>query len=63
MAAPAVPTATQLGKGFFQNLIENITIASNLSLPTSFDASQTGVLSSTTATQIINCLTTQRDLL
>lgn len=63
MAAPAVPFITQVGKGFFQNLIDNITLASNMSLPTSYDASQTGVISGTTATQIINCLTTTRDLL
>lgn len=63
MAAPAVPTFTQLGKGFFVNAIETITILSNLSLPISYEVSQTGVISGTTASTIVASLIVLRDLL
>ena len=63
MAAPAVPIATQLGKGFYVLAIEAITICSNLSIPIAADAAQTGVISGTTASTIIAALVVQRDLL
>ena len=62
MAAPVNPTWPQGSVGFFQLLIEMITIASNLSLPNSTDAALTGVFSSTTATLLIACAEKQRDL-
>lgn len=62
MAAPAVVSATQLGKGFYVALIELITIASNASIPIATDSTQTGVLSGTTASLVIAALIVQRDL-
>ena len=63
MAAPAVPVATQLGKEFYVLAIEAITLCSNLSIPTSYEVSQTGVISGTTAANVIAALIVQRDLL
>lgn len=62
MAAPVNPTNSQLSVGFFVAAAEIITICSNLSLPTSGDAAQTGVISGTTAATIVACLNAQRDL-
>ncbi len=63
MAAPATPASPWPGKGFYQMAIEAITICSNLSIPIATDASQTGVISGTTASLIVAALIVQRDLL
>jgi hypothetical protein len=63
MAAPAVPISAWPGKGFYQLMIEGLTICSNLSIPTAYDATQTGVVSGTSASTIIAALIVQRDLL
>ncbi len=63
MAAPLTPVTTQLSGGFFQLAIDIITLCSNLSIPTSYEISQTGVISGTAASAIVNALVVQRDLL
>ena len=63
MAALLTPVTTQLSIAWFDALIDAITLASNLSIPTSYEISQTGVISGTTASTIVNALTTQRGLL
>ena len=60
MAAPTTPVSAWPGVGFWQNAIDVITICSNLNIPIATEASQTGVLSGTTATLVIAALTLQR---
>lgn len=61
MAAPVNPTWPQGSVGFYQLLIDMVTIASNLSLPDATSGA-TGVFGSTTATVMIACAEKQRDL-
>ena len=60
MAAPTTPVSAFPGVGFFQLAIDVVTILSNLSIPVAYEASQTGVISGTTASTIVSALTTQR---
>ena len=63
MAAPVNPTGTGFAVGFYQMAQDMIVILSNLSLPVSGDASQTGVISGTSATVVIAALVAQQALL
>ena len=63
MAAPAAPTSAWPGKGFYQLMIEGLTICSNLNLPQGDAASNVTVFGGTTAALLIASLTVQRNLL
>lgn len=63
MAAPATPKAPALGKSVYQLAIDVITLISNTSMPISYEQTQTGVISGTTASTIVASLIVQRDLL
>lgn len=62
MAAPVNPTWPQGSVGFWQLVIDVVTIASNLSIPASDNAGATGVFSSTTAIALVAAAEKQRDL-
>jgi len=60
MAAPTTPISAWPSVSFWQQAIDIVTALSNMSIPISTDAAQTGVISGTTATLIVAALTTQR---
>lgn len=60
MAAPTTPVSSWANVAFYQQAIDIITICSNLAIPLSTDAAQTGVFGGTSAALMIAALTTQR---
>lgn len=63
MAAPTTPVKPGFSRAFWDLLSDLIIIASNLSIPVSGDASQTGVISGTTASTVLSAVQKQRDLM